>query len=81
MSDAATMADRKERSMSKRDWGIEDPTETYWYNSRTGAVEEGKLSLSIDRLGPFRTREEAARGPEIVAERARKLREEENLDD
>lgn len=81
VSDEAAIVERKECSMSKRDWGIDDPAETYWYNSRTGAVEEGKLSLSIDRLGPFSTREEAARGPEIVAERARKLREEEDLDD
>ena len=45
--------------MSKRDWGIEDPAETYWYNTRSGEVEEGPQSLSIDRLGPFATRAEA----------------------
>lgn len=67
--------------MSKRDWGIEDPEETYWFNTRTGQVEEGKLSLSIERLGPFATRAEAERGPEVVAERARKIREEDALDD
>ncbi|MGK0740518.1 methionine aminopeptidase [Leucobacter sp. Z1108] len=67
--------------MSKRDWGIDDPTETYWYNTRTGKVEEGKQSLSIDRIGPFSTREEAQRGPEIVAERARKIREEDELNE
>lgn len=67
--------------MSKRDWGIDDASETYWYNTRTGEVEEGPQSLSIDRLGPFSTREEAARGPEIVEERARKIREEDDLDD
>ena len=67
--------------VGKRDWGIEDPQETYWYNTKSGQVEEGPQSLSIDRLGPFKTREEAARGPEIVAERARLLREEDELDD
>jgi hypothetical protein len=67
--------------MSKRDWGIEDGTKTYWFNTRTNAVEEGRLSLSIDRLGPFATKEEAARAPEIVAERARKIREEDERDD
>lgn len=73
---------RRERiAMSKRDWGIDDPAETYWYNARTGEVEEGPQSLSIDRLGPFETREEAARAPEIVAERARRIREEDELDD
>lgn len=67
--------------MSKRDWGIDDSAETYWYNTRTGEVEDGPQSLSIDRLGPFATREEAARAPEIVEERARKIREEDELDD
>lgn len=67
--------------MGKKDWGIEDPQDTYWYNTRSGAVEEGRQSLSIDRLGPFGTREEAERAPEIVAERARKIREEDDRDD
>lgn len=67
--------------MTKRDWGIDDPQETYWYNSRTGEVEEGPQSLAQDRLGPFATREEAARAPEIVAERARKWAEEEAAED
>ena len=67
--------------MSKRDWGIEDPAETYWYNTRSGEVEEGPQSLSIDRLGPFATRAEAERAPEIVAARARKIREEDERDD
>ncbi len=67
--------------MGKREWGIEDRAETYWYNTRTGQVEEGPQSLSIDRLGPFETREEAERAPEIVEERARRIREEDELDD
>lgn len=67
--------------MSKRDWGIDDPAETYWFNTRSGEVEEGPQSLSMDRLGPFATREEAERGPDIVAERARKIREEDDADD
>lgn len=67
--------------MSKRDWGIDEPELAFWYNTRTGQVEEGKLSLSIDRIGPFATRGEAERGPEIVAERARKIREEDARDD
>ncbi|PII81428.1 methionine aminopeptidase [Leucobacter sp. OLJS4] len=67
--------------MSKRDWGIDDPQETYWYNTRTGEVEDGPQSLSVDRIGPFATREEAARGPEIVAERAKKWAEEDAQDD
>lgn len=69
------------KDMSKRDWGIDDPSETYWFNTRTGKVEEGPQSLSLDRLGPFSTREEAVRALEIVEERARKIREEDDLDD
>lgn len=67
--------------MGKRDWGIDDPQETYWFNTRTGQVEDGPQSLSIDRLGPFSSREEAARALEIIEERARKIREEDELDD
>ena len=44
----------------------------YWYNNKTGEVEEGAQSLGADRDGPFTTRDEAARAPEIIAERARK---------
>ena len=32
----------------------------YWYNVKTGEVEDGPQSMSIDRIGPFATREEAA---------------------
>ncbi len=67
--------------MSKKDWGIDDPADTYWYNTKTGEVEEGPQSLAVDRLGPFATREEAARAPEVVAERARKWAEEDAAED
>lgn len=67
--------------MSKRDWGIDDPEDTYWYNTRTGQVEEGPQSLSVDRLGPFASRAEAERGPQIVEERARKWAEEDARED
>lgn len=63
--------------VSKRDWGIDDPAEQYWYNQKTGNVEEGPQSLAIDRIGPFATRAEAAQAPEIVAERARRWADEE----
>ncbi|MET1044416.1 MAG: SPOR domain-containing protein [Microbacteriaceae bacterium] len=53
----------------------------YWYNTRTGEVEEGMISNAIDRAGPFATREEAARAPEIIAERSRKWAAEEAADD
>lgn len=66
----------KGRPMSKRDWGIEDPEETYWFNSKTGEVEDGPQSLAVYRVGPFKTREEAARAPQILAQRAREWNEE-----
>jgi hypothetical protein len=49
----------------------------WFYNIRTGEVEEGKQSLASDLDGPFATREEAARAPEIIAERSRKWAEDE----
>ena len=66
--------------MTERDRD-DDQTHAFWYNTRTKQVEEGKQSLSIDRVGPFSTREEAERAPQIVAERARKWAEEEAADD
>jgi len=61
-----------------RDAGLPSTgTETeYWYNDRTGEVEVGPQSLAIDRIGPFKTREEAERALEIVAERAAEWRAE-----
>lgn len=53
----------------------------WWYNGKTGEVEEGAQSLALDRDGPFKSREEAARAPEIIAERARKWAEEEAAED
>lgn len=42
----------------------------YWYNSRTGQVERGKLSNAIDRVGPFATHEEAEQAPQKLRENA-----------
>lgn len=53
----------------------------WWYNNKTGEVEEGALSLGSDRDGPFATREEAARAPEIIAERSRRWAAEEAAND
>ena len=44
----------------------------WWYNNKTKQVEEGPQSLGSDRDGPYATREDAERAPEIAAERARK---------
>jgi hypothetical protein len=44
----------------------------WFYNIKTGEVEEGRQSLASDLNGPFPTREEAERAPQIIAERAAK---------
>ncbi len=48
----------------------------WWYNHRTGEVEEGPQSLGSDRDGPYASREDAERAPELAQERARKWAEE-----
>jgi hypothetical protein len=53
----------------------------WWYNHRTGDVEEGPLSLGSDRDGPFATRVDAERAPKIAAERAQAWRDEEAATD
>jgi hypothetical protein len=52
----------------------------WWYNRRTGEVEEGALSLGSDRDGPFDSAEDAARAPQIIAERARRWADEDSRD-
>lgn len=53
----------------------------WYYNRKTGEVEEGPQSLGSYRDGPFETKEDAARAPQIIAERARQWAEEDALDD
>lgn len=53
----------------------------WWFNHKTGEVEEGPKSLGSDRDGPFATREDAARAPEILAARAKRWAEEDEAND
>lgn len=53
----------------------------YWFNTKTSEVEQGHKSLALYRIGPFDTREEAARAFEILAARTKALEDEEALDD
>ncbi|WP_264786363.1 hypothetical protein [Aquiluna sp. KACHI24] len=53
----------------------------FWFNTKTGQVETGPQALALDRIGPFASAQEAARAPEIIAERARAIAEEERLED
>lgn len=55
--------------------------EKYWFNSRTGQVEHGMLSSSIDRIGPFDTADEAAKAPQVLRERAKAWADEDAADD
>lgn len=41
----------------------------YYLNTRTGEVEEGKVSGALSRLGPYDTREEAAAAYDRAAAR------------
>ena len=49
-----------------------DEDQQWWYNSRTGQTERGKLSNAIDRVGPFATEEEAKHAPEKLRENSRR---------
>jgi hypothetical protein len=49
----------------------------WWYNHRTGEVEEGPKSLGSHRYGPFESKEEAARAPQRLQQRAEDWRAEE----
>lgn len=42
----------------------------WFYNYKTGEVVEGRQSLGSDLDGPYSSREEAERAPEIAQERA-----------
>ena len=60
---------------------VDPDDDTYWYNTDTGEVEHGRISPAPERLGPFKTAEEAARAPEIVRERSRKWATEDSEED
>jgi hypothetical protein len=58
-----------------------DESPKYWFNTKTSQVERGHKSLALNRIGPFETLEEAARALEILAERDRQIREQEEAED
>jgi len=53
----------------------------YWYNVKTGAVEDGPQSMSKDRIGPFATYQEAANALATYEERNRAWDEEDEAED
>jgi hypothetical protein len=42
----------------------------WFYNYKTGEVVEGRQNIGSDLDGPYATREDAERAPEIARERA-----------
>jgi hypothetical protein len=58
----------------------EDTEHQFWYNMRTGEVEQGFVSPSINRVGPFATREEAAHALEKLRENSAKWAAEDAAD-
>ena len=48
----------------------DEPMPQWWYNHKTGRVEEGPQSLGSDRDGPYATREEAENAVQIARERS-----------
>ena len=53
----------------------------YWFNLKTRSVEVGPQSLSIDRVGPFLSIAEAKNAEAIIAERAAKIRAEDEAEE
>ncbi len=56
--------------------GSVNMSDKYWYNVTSGEVEFGRLSQSVDRVGPFDTREEAANALDLLKKRAQDWAEE-----
>jgi len=48
----------------------------YWFNTKTKEVEFGRRSLSVYRIGPFETKQEALNAERAVAEKGKKILEE-----
>ena len=59
----------------------QDVEHQYWYNMKTGEVEQGFQSPAPDRVGPFETRAEAERALEILRANSAKWAEEDAAED
>lgn len=59
----------------------DDTREKFWYNIRTGAVERGRESPAVDRVGPFDTAAEAENAPEKLRANSAKWAEEDAAND
>lgn len=59
----------------------EDIEHQFWYNMNTGEVEQGFESPSVDRVGPFATRDEASHALEKLRANSAKWAEEDAAED
>jgi hypothetical protein len=53
----------------------------WWYNTKTGQVEQESDAPWTDRIGPYASREEAAGAMDRVRENSRRWADEESRDD
>lgn len=59
----------------------QDEKPQFWFNLKSGQVEVGPQSLSLDRIGPFKTFTEAELALSTIAERERERQREELEED
>ncbi|HEY0247752.1 MAG TPA: SPOR domain-containing protein [Gryllotalpicola sp.] len=60
------------------DEAVPDIEHKFWYNIKTGSVEQGFSSPALDRVGPFDTRHEAEHALERLRENSARWAEEES---
>ena len=53
----------------------------FWFNTKTGQVEQGKLSAAPYRIGPFASYEKAQRALEVLSERSKSWATEDENED
>lgn len=58
-----------------------DDDAKYWFNMKTGQVEHGLKSASVDRVGPFDTEVEASHALEKMRANSKKWAEDEARED
>jgi hypothetical protein len=55
--------------------------EVWWFNTKTGDVEFGRKTNSVDRIGPFEDEADARNALDIVRSRAAAWRTQEETED
>jgi hypothetical protein len=63
------------------DGSTSDIERKWWYNSKTGDVEQGFVSPALQRIGPFDTREEAQNALQKLRENSEKWAREDAEED